>query len=42
MFVYQKKLQYPINVKIPIHVWLPLSSHSTAARTANWGPLFAI
>ena len=45
MFIYEKKLQYPVkiancNPKLasPIPNWRPSSSVSTAGRTASWAP----
>ena len=33
MFVYEKKLQYPVKIKIPIPSWQRSSSPSTAGQT---------
>ena len=34
MFVYEKRLEYPINIKTPILSWPPPSSASMGGRTA--------
>ena len=36
MFIYEKKLQYPVKIKNTNPSWPPSSSPSTAGPTVSW------